>query len=150
GPGGLPSFERFVKYIITDTKQPGVADFDAFEARWTKWLKDLDYFHGGPPQAARDFVLRAREYVAQKHVEDAEDDYRCALQKTPDHLDALMGLGDLLATTGHKDEAIACYRRAAESVRRDMCAAGFPPTAKDEANVAIAGAIAHVAKLDPE
>jgi tetratricopeptide (TPR) repeat protein len=150
GPGGLPSLERFVKYVITDAKQPGVPDFAAFADLYRKWLQDLDYFHGGPPSAAGDFAARAQKHLALSHKEEAEDDFRFALEKNPDFVPALTGLGDLLAGLQRKDEAISCWRRAAEAVRRDPGAAGFSELELAGADEAAKTALARIAAVDRE
>src|SRR6185436_19157698 len=63
---------------------------------------------------------------------------------------ALEGLGDLLAAGGRKDEAIACFRRAAEAVRRDMFSAGFALMTPQEIDGVVKSSLARVQKLDQE
>ncbi|MCB9796700.1 MAG: tetratricopeptide repeat protein [Alphaproteobacteria bacterium] len=46
-------------------------------------------------------------------VEAAEERYRTALRMKPDDTAGLYNLGVLLRVTGRKDEAIACFRKAA-------------------------------------
>ncbi len=150
GSGGLPSLERFVKYFVTDLKQPGVADFDAFESRLRKWIEELDYFHGGPPSAARDFAERAQKHAALGHKDDAEEDFRYALAKNPEFFQALTGLGELLAGSGRKDEAISCFRRAAEAVRRDPAASGFSQMDSADPVAGAKAALARIVTLDRE
>ena len=149
-PGGTAPLARFVEYIVTRPKQAGVDTFEAFEERFRAWIQELDYFHGGPSQAARDFTERAGKHVAAGRRDDAEEDYRLALTKNADYLPALTGLGDLLATLRRNDEAITCFRRAAEAVRRDPNAAGFGPLDVEAGEQAARDALARVAKIDPQ
>lgn len=147
---GLPSFERFEKFVIADLKQPGVADFDAFEARFRKWIEDLDYFHGGPASAALDFTERAKKRLEAGRRDDAEDDLRLALEKNPDYVPALVALGDVLEKRGRRDEAVACFRRVYEAVRRDVRAAGFSPMEEAEAAELAKSSLVRIAKIEPE
>jgi len=118
GTGGKHDVKgRFVEHFVTKAKQPGVASFEQFEARWRAWIHELHALHFGPPEMADRLIARAREQVADKALESAEESYEWALRKRPGDPVASFELAELLAGQKRTDPAIFRYRAAAESLR---------------------------------
>jgi tetratricopeptide (TPR) repeat protein len=151
GPGvAVGPLDRFTKFLIDLPKEPDVPDFDAFVRRFRTWIAALDHFEGGPPSVAREFVERAKKHADLGRKDDAEDDLRKALDKNPGFVPALEALGGLLASAGRRDEAVSCFRRAAEAARGDPAAAGLEPADASSAEQRAKAAIASAAKVDAE
>jgi tetratricopeptide (TPR) repeat protein len=145
------SMERFVKFVVDGAKQPGIADYDAWEERFRDWLSEMSDMHLGPPSTAKLFVERARKKRAAGKPALAEEDYRFALRRMPGHVDALLELSELLQARNRKDEAISLVRRVVEALRKDgVFAAGFDALDRDAASAAAVKARAQLGKLDAD
>ena len=97
---------------------------------------------------ALDLVERATEHAKQGRRDDAEDDFRLAIDRDPDCIAALSGLGDVLAAGSRRDEAISCFRRLADAVRRDPPDEATPPEDRAVVEEAAKTAGERILKLD--
>jgi tetratricopeptide (TPR) repeat protein len=62
-------------------------------------------------------VKAAEKFLSQGNIKAAIKEYRQIIQADNDDLTALNMLGDLLARSGEKDEAVSCFSRIAEHYR---------------------------------
>jgi tetratricopeptide (TPR) repeat protein len=108
---------RFVEHFVTKARQPGVATFEQFEARWRAWIHDLNAVYFGGPEKANLLIERGRKQVADKAYESAEESYEWALRKRPGDPVASFELAELFAAQKRTDAAIYRYRGAVSSLR---------------------------------
>jgi len=88
---------RFVEYFVTKAKDPAVKNFADFEARWRKWIQELDELYEGPPEKADALVARGRKQRSDKQLDSAVESLRWALRKRPGDVLANFELGETLS-----------------------------------------------------
>lgn len=114
---------RFVEHFVTKAKQPGVTNFEQFEARWKSWIVDLHELHFGDASKADALIERARKQASKGQDEAAIESYRWALRKRPGDTTAQLELGDMLAAKKEIDAALYYYRNALAAARRASASA---------------------------
>ncbi len=123
--GGKEAFPRFVEYFVTKAKQAGITKFEDFEARFKKWILELDDLYFGPPEKADLLIERARREKSAKLADYAIESYRWALRKRPGDALANAELGDLFGAQKDKDHAFFHWRAALAAL-----SSSAEPTAK--------------------
>jgi hypothetical protein len=108
---------RFVEHFVTKPKQPGVASFADFEARFKDWIHALHGLYYGGPEVADKLIERARKETKDKAYDAAEESYAWALRKRPGDPVAAFELAELFALEKKGDAAIYRYRGAVASLR---------------------------------
>jgi len=108
---------RFVEHFVTKAKQPGIATFADFEARWKSWIFELYELEFGPPEVADKLIEMGRKQRQDGAIESAEESFLRALRRRADDPVALVELGEVLEAQKKPDAALARYRRAFEVLR---------------------------------
>lgn len=93
------------------------------------------------------YMTRARIFLAEGNKEDAKKEYEELLQKTPDHLPAILQYASLLSLTGETDAATGMLEKAKSSgepaVFRMLAAALYEQGSKDEALAVLEEGLSH-------
>jgi len=143
------AYDRFVQHFVTDPKEEDVATFEDFLSRFRNWILDLNDLHAGPSDRADAFVAIGKRQLEQGHAERAEESFRNALRKAPDHVGALLALAELAVSSRRNDEAVARLREILEQVARyDDSATGIADVPFDSAEALAAAAAKQLAKVD--
>lgn len=98
GSGDLNPYKGFLGRAPTTVIQHGVAVFDG--------KSDLHY------ASALTQAQKARNLLDVKRIDEALSQAKSAVETGPEVIDAQIVLGDVLAATGRKDEAMAAYLNA--------------------------------------
>lgn len=112
GAGNHDIFERFVEYFVKRADVDGIASFEAFEAQFSSWIRELNKQHFGGPKQAPALLARAQSQRAHGKLEAAVESYRQALLKLPDSVPAALGLAQCLAKLKQQDGALYSWRQA--------------------------------------
>lgn len=71
------------------------------------------------PKTSSEFIRRGWRHYSNKEYYLAENDFRKALDLTPDDPDTLYALAMTLFNSGRKQESIPVYRKVIETLRSD-------------------------------
>lgn len=142
-------FDRFVDYFVKKAAQPGIDGFEAFEKRWSDWIRDLHRIYFGPPERSDDLVERARKQLKNGKPTYAVESYRWALEKRFDDYRAMYEQAQVLEDLGEKDGALYGYRRVFEAARaRGASEGGMPGFGERTAEQVRADCLGHIEKID--
>ncbi len=141
---------RFVEYFVTKAKDPAVKNFADFEARWRKWIQELDELYEGPPEKADALVARGRKQRADKQLDSAVESFRWALRKRPGDVLANFELGETLSGLKLVDAALFHYQKCVQAVRALADPQAIPPGAQKKAAEIAADAQARIGRLNKD